>query len=424
MPILENIHALFGPNTSLQYGDIKTLRLFFENAYKPPENWKIGMEYEISGLYEKDLSPMTFFGQRSIEAIFAELRKKYGEESGSWEDGYCFGITTPYGSLSLEPGGQLELSSRPAQTIADGKSMLCAFLHELQDIAQKFDIGFYSAGVDPFHPIEAMPWSHKPRYKIMRSYLAQRGTLAHYMMQQTMSIQFNIDYASESDAVRKYQTARHLQPILLFLSSNSQIYNKTILDHSFRQEIWANTDADRCGLPPSIQSFDDYIEYALDVPMFSIKRDELIIPIANGLTFRRFLQSGFQTYRATYGDWEIHLSTLFPEVRFKKNALELRMFDGNAPAIACALCALVKGIFYSDQQIDRVLQQDWGTDWQAAEQLIQLAHAGLIPEEQDVLLPLSQMIEQQQLPAQKSIAVFTQSQRDPRALFEHLRINL
>lgn len=410
------------PETPLQADDKDVYRIFFEMSCKPQDQWKIGLEYEIGAVHTDDMRPMTFFGEHDIEGMFSAFREKYSVEGGTWEDGFCFGLKVPYGELSLEPGGQMEFASLPSNNLGELDSQLRQYIRDVTALGNERGLAFYTAGVNPFHKQEEMPWSHKARYKTMRSYLATTGTLGHRMMQQTMSVQFNIDFADERDAVLKYEAARALQPTLLFLSSNSQIYEGQALDAPMRGDIWLNTDPDRCGLPPSIKGFDEYIEYAMDVPMFLIERDGDYVPIANGLTFRQFLVEGFQGHSAQYRDWPMHLSTLFPEVRFKKNALELRMFDGNQADFSIALTALTKGIFYNEANLQEAIAQQWDNTWESAARLIALAKKGLQPSEQYFLMPLEQCVETKQRPGDKALQVLASHDGDTRQLFAHLQL--
>lgn len=411
------------PTAPLSLSNRADFRTFFEESCKPESEWKIGLEYEIGGIHS-DLSPMVFFGEQDIEGMFAAFRAKYNVDCTAMEDGYCFGMKVPYGELSLEPGGQMEFASKPNRSLHDLNDQVQQYIQDLQEFGKDKDLGFYTAGVNPFHAQSAMPWSHKSRYKTMRAYMEKTGTLGHRMMQQTMSVQFNIDFANEQDAVLKYEAARALQPTLLFLSSNSQIYEGQALETPMRGEIWLNTDPDRCGLPPSIENFDDYIEYALDVPMYLIVRDGEMLSIANGLTFRQYLEEGFEGHTAQLRDWPQHLSTLFPEVRFKKNALELRMFDGNQPAFSIALAALTKGIFYNKTNSKAVLEKTWSADWTSAEALLQLAQTGLTEEEQAYLAPLAESIEQQVTPGEAALQALKEANGDLHALFQHLQLRI
>lgn len=412
------------PTDTITNEDPAVFRIFFEESCSSSESWKIGMEYEVGGVHRKDLSPITFFGDHDIEGMFRSLRQKYQSTCAYVEDNYCFGVSVPYGEFSLEPGGQVEFASHPVSSLAVLESGLEQFVKELQELGRRMDLAFYTAGVDPFHLQSDMPWSHKARYKLMRSYLGTRGKLAHRMMQQTMSVQFNIDFFDEADATAKYEACRALQPTLLFFSSNSQIYEGKALDKPMRGDIWLNTDPDRCGLPPSIEGkgYDGYVAYAMDIPMFQIARDGKAIDIANGLTFRQFLEQGFEGHQAMYKDWPMHLSTLFPEVRFKRNALEMRMFDGNQPNFAMGLAAVVKGIFDKPEVLAQVPAGTWGADWASCEALIALAREGLTEDEIHYLAPLQASVDAKQRPGDASLAALQGG--DLKALFDHLALKL
>ncbi len=408
----------------LSLTDRLPMRQFFESAYKPASQWKIGLEYETSGLHMDDMSVIQFYGDNDIEGLLAGFRKLHPEAPVIMEGDFCFGLKPYYGNITLEPGAQVEFSGAASNSLQEIHDWLFQFLKELCSIGKSLGVGFYTAGVDPFHPLDARPWSHKSRYKVMRQYLITKGKMAHHMMKQTMSAQFNIDYSSEADALLKFEAARRLQPLFLYLSSNSRIYEQKVLAAPMRGQIWEHTDPDRSGLPPALSSFDDYVEYALDVPMFLIERSGDYVPIANGLTFRQFLQQGFQGHTAVYRDWGQHLSTLFPEVRFKKNAIELRMFDGNQPALTMAFCALVKGIFFQAELMEQVNQRTWQANWADAAGLLQLAEQGLDSGEVKFLQPLVKRVKAQRLPGDDAVDVLEQSNGDIRQLFDHLKLCL
>ena len=408
--------------TALPALDRAAMRHFFESAYKERTVWKIGFEYEMSGVLTDTFQPLPFRGERSIQFIINKLRERYGEEGASWEGDYCYGLRLPYGDLSLEPGGQVEFSSPPVVTVSQMEDALQRFIADVTELGEQIGVHFYIAGVNPFHKQEEMPWSEKGRYKIMREYLIQRGRLAHYMMQQTMSLQFNIDYENERDAVRKFKAGIALYPTLEFLTYNSYIYDGKILEEPFRPAIWKETDPDRSGLPPQIESFDDYIEYVLDVPIFLLVREKQILRVADGTTFRQYLANGWGGLTATYADWTQHLSTLFPEVRFKKNALELRMFDGNRPEYLLAFAAIVRSLFYNEAALDTVLARGWGRSWEDASDLLQLAQQFANDEDRPYLAPLFDEIQHKEQPGLTNAAFFREHQFDRNALLAHLRI--
>jgi|GEM_PF-66090 len=418
-------HAEKGEALTLDY---PTLRRFFESSYKPREQWQLGVEYELSGIKAINMAPLTFYGEHEIEGLMKFFREKYGEENATWENGFCFGMDLPYGQLTLEPGGQIEFSSKPLACLHKIDSSFQLFLKDLETFGKPKGIRYYTAGVNPFHAREEMSWSPKPRYKIMRAYLGENSKYGHYMMQQTMSLQYNIDFSDHTDAIRKYQASRLLQPTLLFLSSNSKIYNGEPRETDFRGEIWEGMDPTRSGIPPEIKHVDEYIDYALDVPMFFIKRQDEWLPAENGLTFREFLRRGFKGHKAVYGDWELHLSTLFPEVRFKKNALELRMFDSNKPEILLAFTALIKAIFYNKNRtetqdhLDPILEGTWNADWESCEKAYQLALEGIEEGEAHYLNPLKELIEQRQTPGDLTKAFFEEHNNSKEKLLERLEI--
>tara|TARA_B100000609_G_C17221507_1_gene440394 strand:+ start:6217 stop:7488 length:1272 start_codon:yes stop_codon:yes gene_type:complete len=394
---------------------------FITDSYKPSKDWKIGFEYEVSGVLPETLKPIQYTGERSVKHIIDWFRNKYGDNKLVWEDGYCYGLDIPYGRITLEPGGQIEFSSYVAAELSEMREQLTSYLTDICTAGAEKDIIFYTAGVEPFHPREERPWSGKARYKVMREYLIKQGKLAHHMMQQTMSIQYNIDFSDKQDALDKYHAAIAIYPTFQFITTNSRIYAGEVVDTPFRRTIWEHTDPDRSGLPPKLESLEDYVEYGLDTPMFLINRGESI-PMKTRFTFRQFMEEGYEGHQATYEDWEFHMSTLFPEVRFKKNALELRMFDGNPASMMEAMAAVVKGIWYNEEQLKRALTLDWGEDWDSVKQLYTLASAGLQEDEQLYLHPLTQMLEKKQNPGEHAVEVYEASGNDLNVLLQHLRL--
>lgn len=396
---------------------------FFTDSFHPRSDWKMGVEYELSGVRGLELAPMEFFGEHNIEGMMAFFREFFGETAiATYEAGFNFGLKLPFGNITLEPGGQVEFSSAPFASVKEISESIEQFSAALSQFADKHGLRFYAAGVNPFNPLDEMPWSPKFRYKIMKEYLIKQGHLAHHMMRQTMSLQFNIDFSDEVDALRKYHAAIKLYAPLQRLSSNSQVYEGKVLESPMRPKIWEFTDPDRSGLPPVLTSFEDYVEYALDVPMFFLARGEELKPMSKRTTFRDFLAHGAEGEVATYADWELHLSTLFPEVRFKKNALELRMFDGNKSDMVEAFAAVVKGVFYNDTALDAVLAQEWSNSWESCKALLALAKTALEEEEQTYLAPLEEIVQKQKTRGDEKAELFTDSGLDKEALLKHLQV--
>lgn len=324
------------------------LRGYFDLGSKPRERWGVGVEYERLGVFRDTGRAVPYEGHVSIESMLRTLVRDAGWEAEE-EGGHILALRRGATRLTLEPGAQVELSSAVHRTLPSLDEELRGFVDLLETASRPFGFTFIGLGVQPISPLDEIGWLPKKRYAIMRDYLPKRGARAHVMMKQTAGIQVNLDYGSEGDAADKLRTAMALSPLLTALYANSPLTDGQLNGFlSWRAWAWRETDPDRCGLLPFVfkdgAGFGDYLDYALDVPMFFVVRNDQWMP-ANGLTFRRFLRRGFEGHRATRADFELHLSTLFPEVRLK-HYIEIRSVDSGEPASALALAALLKGILY------------------------------------------------------------------------------
>jgi glutamate--cysteine ligase len=252
-------------------------------------------------------------------------------------------------SITLEPGGQLELSGAPLRTIHETCSEFNSHLSMMKRICEPLGIVWLGLGMHPIHGVPELPIMPKSRYRIMRSYLPRRGSLALEMMFATATVQANYDFSDEADMVAKMRTALAVSPIVSAIFANSSLSEgKANGFVSRRLHIWQHTDPDRTGLLPFAFEPDfgyrRYIEWALDAPMFFVVRQGIYHP-ADGMSFRRFLREGWAEQRATFADFDRHLTTLFPEVRLK-HVIEVRGADAVPPGLTCSLPALWKGILY------------------------------------------------------------------------------
>jgi glutamate--cysteine ligase len=229
---------------------------------------------------------------------------------------------------------------------------VAAHLAELRPIAGAFGVEFLATGFRPYGTLDAVPWMPKERYVVMREYLPKKGRLALEMMKRTATVQANLDYADQADCAEKMRVAMGISPLVTALWAQSPIVGgRATGEQSHRAGVWLETDPDRCGLLPFAfdprapeRLYRDYATWALDVPMFFVHRDGHFVP-AGGITFRRFVAEGFAGQPATLADWELHLSTLFPEVRLKQY-LEVRSADSGAVDMVTALPALWRGLLY------------------------------------------------------------------------------
>jgi glutamate--cysteine ligase len=323
---------------------------------KPRAEWRIGTEAEKHGVF-RDGSAVPFVGERSVSAVLDRLAERHGwkRERESDDDGSPWiSLSRGDASITLEPGGQLELSGAPLRTIHETAAEFRAHLAEVHPIADELGITYLGLGFHPFARREDLPWVPKLRYPIMREYLPTRGALALDMMLRTCTVQSNHDYATEEDAMRKLRVALRLQPIATAMFANSPFVERRATgERSHRAAVWLAVDPDRSGLLPWAwargRTFRDYVEWALDVPMFLIKRDGKLLR-NTGQTFRAYLAEGYRGARATREDWMTHLNTLFPEVRLKKT-LEMRGADSQRTELIPALPALWKGLIEDDEAL-------------------------------------------------------------------------
>jgi glutamate--cysteine ligase len=324
------------------------LQGYFEPGSKPRERWGIGIEYERFGVFRDTGLPIPYDGPASVETI---LRRLVGDRG--WapyeEDGRIFGASKGNTRITLEPGGQMELSGAVQRSLADAREELMGFVTEVDDLSQPLGIAWLGVGLHPIASLDSIGWIPKSRYTIMREYLPRRGSQAHVMMKQTACIQINLDYGSEADAMDKMRTAMGLSPLITALYANSPLTEGRVNGMmTARALAWRDTDPDRCGILPFVfkdgAGFGDYLDYALDVPMFFVAQGEDLKP-AHGMTFRKFIRKGFEGRRATVADFQTHLTTLFPEVRLK-HYIEVRGADSGDPASCLALAALWKGLLY------------------------------------------------------------------------------
>ncbi|HRE90577.1 MAG TPA: glutamate-cysteine ligase family protein [Myxococcota bacterium] len=326
---------------------------------KPRSAFRIGTEHEKFGFTWPDLEPLSYQGasgragiRHVLESILARGWRP------SVDEGALIALLSDEGSIALEPGGQLELSGQARATVHETRDELDRHVAELERLARELSVRWLWLGAQPVHEPGQLGWMPKRRYGVMRDYLPTRGGHALYMMQSTSTVQANLDYASERDMGRKLRAAMGLGSIVAAIFANSPFSRGEPNGHkSFRASVWSDTDPDRQGLLgfafDEAPSYEQYVRWALDVPMFFVVRNGAYLP-ARGQTFRDFQARGFHsdpTISATMEDWELHLSTLFPDARIK-TYLETRTADCVPPRYILALPALWKGILYRDDALD------------------------------------------------------------------------
>ncbi len=342
---------------------------YIEAGAKPRPQWRIGTEHEKFAFDAKTLRRLPYGGPNGIRALL-EGFSRFGWQPIK-EGETLIGATKDKAAISLEPGGQLELSGAPLETIHQTCDEVHAHLAEAKAICTEIGAGLLGLGFDPKWRREDVPWMPKGRYKIMRDYMPKRGKLGHDMMLRTCTVQVNLDFASEADMVKKLRVALALQPVATALFANSPFTEGRPNGHlSYRQHIWTDTDPDRTGLLPFAfedgMGYERYVDYALDVPMYFVYRGGTYVDVS-GQSFRAFMEGRLHNLagvRPSLSDWADHLTTLFPEARLKKY-LEMRGADGGRWRSLCSLPALWVGILYDQAALDAAW--DMVKDWSAAE---------------------------------------------------------
>ena len=344
----------------------RQLAAYLEAGSKPAEHWQIGTEHEKFAFYKEDHRPVPYEGPRGIGALLKALTR-FGWDPIE-ENGTLIGLRDADGcSITLEPGGQVELSGAPLPTIHRTCDEVNTHLRQVREVDAELGIGMVGLGFMPKWRREEIPWMPKGRYAIMRDYMPKRGNLGLDMMCRTCTVQVNLDFADEADMVTKMRIGLALQPVATALFANSPFSDGQPNGfQSYRSHIWTDTDPDRTGELPFVFEpgfgFERYVDYALDVPMYFVYRDGRYID-ATGQSFRDFMAGRLPALpgeRPTLSDWTDHLTTLFPEVRLKR-FIEMRGADGGPWRRLCALPALWVGLLYDRQAQDDAagLIADW-----------------------------------------------------------------
>ncbi|MEL6799421.1 MAG: glutamate--cysteine ligase [Pseudomonadota bacterium] len=420
---------------------------YLASGCKPEEDWRIGTEHEKFGYCRDTLKPLPYDGPRSVKAMLEGLRDRFGWDPVLEADN-IIGLTKGGANISLEPGGQLELSGAPLETIHETCDEVNEHLVEVRSVADEIGVGFIGLGAAPHWTHEEMSMMPKGRYRLMTEYMGRVGTHGTQMMYRTCTVQVNLDFGSEADMVQKMRVALALQPVATALFANSPFFEGKLNGHkSWRSRIWRDLDADRTGMLPFVFEdgfgFERWVDYALDVPMYFVYRDGTYID-ARGQSFRDFLNGALPAMPGeipTLSDWADHLTTIFPEARVKK-FIEMRGADGGPWRRLCALPALWVGLCYDQTALDASwdLAKGWDAEtrdalrvaasvdgldakvgdvslYEVAKEVVSIAEAGLrararpgagglIPDETHFLNALSESIESRQVPADELIAQY------------------
>ena len=331
---------------------------WFAERGKPKSAWRIGTEHEKILFHKDSFKPVAYEGGQGVGALLRLLKEQYDMQP-IIEKGHIIGLKSgDGGSITLEPGGQLELSGAPLESLHETCAETGAHLRQMREITQQLELCMLGVGFQPLWQRRDISWMPKGRYKIMREYMPKRGQLGLDMMLRSCTVQVNLDYEDERDMVRKFRTSLALQPIATALFANSPFKDGQPSGlKSTRAEAWTDTDSDRCGVPGFV--FDDdfgyarWVDYILDVPMYFLHRGEDYLDVS-GLSFRDFMAGklpGFEGQFPSTADFEDHVTTAFPEVRLK-GYLEMRGADGGSWENICALPALWVGLLYDDGALD------------------------------------------------------------------------
>ncbi|KAG1676811.1 hypothetical protein FOA52_010320 [Chlamydomonas sp. UWO 241] len=349
---------------------------YLAKGNKTRDKWRIGTEHEKLAFNLSDNSRMNY---DQIAAVLRKLESRFG-----WtpmiEGGRIIGVAQDGQTVTLEPGGQFELSGAPVENIHQTCAELNSHLYQVKAIGEELGFEFIGLGFDPKWAVKDVPMMPKGRYDLMRNYMPTVGSMGLDMMFRTCTVQVNLDFESEQDMIEKFRVGLALQPVANALFANSpfkegketgflSLRGKETGFLSLRGHVWTDVDNARCGGLPFVfednMSFERYVDYAMDVPMYFVYRDGTYIN-ALGMSFRDFMAGKLPALPgeyATMDDWANHLTTIFPEVRLKK-FLEMRGADAGPWRMLCSLPALWTGLIYDSQAQAEALSlvQDWTAD--------------------------------------------------------------
>jgi glutamate--cysteine ligase len=346
-------------------GSRADLVAYLESGSKPKSAWRIGTEHEKFGYDVKTLKPLAYEGKPGIKAML-EGMQRFGWKP-VYEGPHVIGLSQNGASISLEPGGQFELSGAPLRSLHETCAEVNLHLEQVKEVAEEMGAGFLGMGYAPIQSLDETPVMPKGRYGIMKKYMSKVGGLGLEMMFRTCTIQVNLDYLNEADMVKKLRVGLALQPVATALFAASPFREGRPNGFlSYRSQVWTDVDNERAGMLPfafeSGMGFEQYVDYALDVPMYFVYRDGKYHDVT-GKSFRDFMARKIPEVKhiePSMSDWADHLTTIFPEVRLKK-FLEMRGADGGLWRRLCALPALWVGVYYDQVALDAAwdLVKDW-----------------------------------------------------------------
>lgn len=339
---------------------LEQLEKYFSDFTTPRENWKTGLECEVFAVNGETLESVPYTGKLGVEGILSDLIKECGWQP-VYDNDKLLGLKNGSSNITLEPGGQIELSGIPQGRTKDCIDEYNDFCQNLITVCSPKNILLLPMGYQPVSTLEKTEWLPKSRYKIMSSYFLDKGHLAHHMMKLTSTVQVNIDYSDQRDFNEKFRLSSYLAPVLQSIYSNSpfkQGADSGFLD--YRGHIWEYTDNDRCGIVKGSFnedfSFMDYVNILLDMPMILLHRDGKAVPM-HGETMRNYMQRE----TVSMDDFAAHVSFAFFETRLKQKYLELRVIDAQHPRLVPSIPSLTRGLFYHDQTRRNLL--DYFANW-------------------------------------------------------------
>ncbi len=320
---------------------------------------KTGLEYERVSLDSRTFETAKYQFLSEIIKNFALMNE--------WEliidSDIVIGAKDGFNSISLEPGGQFEISLEPKENLNDILENINHYTRQIDKLGEYYNVSFFNTGINPKNTYPDIDIVKKQRYEIMAEYLPKSGKLAPVMMRETAGVQANFAYTSEEDAILKLKTAAYISPFATGFYANSPIRDNKLSGYkSFRALAWKYTGADRCNLfyknlinSRMGQGFEDYIDNILDIPMLYIVRNKRMVELNGSITFREFMQRGYMEYSASLNDYILHSSLTFPDIRLK-NCLEVRNQDSQNIMGAISVCALYKGILYSKDAMYEIME--------------------------------------------------------------------
>ena len=336
---------------------------------KPKDQFRVGLEHEQFTYDIQTGAPLAYDGNPGIIKLLEAIADTCGWEKIA-EKGNVIALKKDDDNITLEPGGQFEYSGGPKKNVREAQIAMDKFYEDINAITHKLGIGLLAKGFHPAWKLDEVHLMPKPRYDIMAPYMDKIKSLGRNMMFRACTAQVNLDFASEEQMVKNLRLSLAVQPAVISLMANSSIVEgKESGFVSYRSHMWNHTDPDRCGILPFAfeegMGFARYVDYALDVPMYFIHRGDTYIDVS-GLSFRDYMEGklpGHEGEYPTMGDWQDHLTTLFPEVRLK-HFLELRGADCHDPEMVYAMAAFWEGLFYNDQAGDAAWQlvKDWSVE--------------------------------------------------------------